>query len=162
MTLTALAPEAADEILTVRRIAAPRALVFEAWTTPAHLGAWWGPTGFTTTTHEMRLAPGGVWRFTMHGPDGKDWPNRITFVEVAAPERLVYDHGDDSGGPPHFHVVVTFDEDGDGTRLAMRAKFPSAEVRRHLAETVKAVEGGRQTVDRLAAYVAGLQAGRGR
>ena len=157
-----LAPEAADEILTTRHLAAPRALVFEAWTTPEHVAAWWGPTGFTTTTREMRVATGGVWRFTMHGPDGTDYPNRIRFIEVVVPERLVYDHDhdhDDAGGDaPGFHVVVTFDEDGDGTFLAMRAKFASAEARRYVAENVKAVEGARQTVDRLVEHVARMAA----
>jgi uncharacterized protein YndB with AHSA1/START domain len=156
--LPALAPEAPDEILTVRRIAAPRELVFRAWTAPAHLDAWWGPDGFTTTTHAMAFAPGGHWRFTMRGPDGTDYPNRIDYREILAPERLVYDHGDDSGGPPHFHVVVTFDEDGDGTRLAMRARFPDAAARAFVVEKVHAVEGARQTVARLAAYVETLRA----
>jgi len=73
------APEAADEILKCRRFDAPRALVFMAWTTPEHVDAWWGPDGFTTTTTEMRVAPGGEWRFTMHGPDGTDYPNCIAF-----------------------------------------------------------------------------------
>jgi uncharacterized protein YndB with AHSA1/START domain len=152
-TLPALAPEAPDEILTVRRIAAPRELVFAAWTTPAHLDAWWGPDGFTTTTHAMRFEPGGQWRFTMHGPDGTDYGNNIDYREVVAPERLVYDHGDGSGGPPHFHVVVTFEADGDGTRLAMRSRFPDAAARAFVAEKVQAVEGARQTLARLAAHV---------
>jgi len=149
------APEAPDEILTTRRIAAPRALVFQAFTSPEHVGAWWGPDGFTTITSEMHVAPGGTWRFVMRGPDGKDWPNLVTYVEVVAPERLVYDHGD-GAGPPQFHVVVTFEEDDGGTFLAMRAKFKDAAARQYVAENFKAVEGGRQTVARLAAYVATL------
>lgn len=156
MSTTALAPEAADEILTTRRIAAPRALVFAAWMTPEHVDAWWGPTGFTTTTREMHVATGGTWRFTMRGPDGTVYPNRIDFIEVVPPQRLVYDHGHDGGDAPSFHVVVTFDEDGDGTFLAMRAKFASVEARRYVTENFKAVEGGRQTVDRLVAHVAGM------
>ena len=147
-------PEAPDEILTVRRIAAPRALVFDAWTTPEHVARWFGPDGFTTTTHEMRVAPGGTWRFDMHGPDGTDYPNQVWFSEVVPPERLVYEHGSDTkGAPDNFHVVVTFDEVEGGTLLAMRARFPSVDVRRRIEEEVKAVEGARQTVARLAAYV---------
>jgi uncharacterized protein YndB with AHSA1/START domain len=147
-------PEAADEILTSRRIAAPRAIVFKAWTSPEHVDAWWGPNGFRTTTTEMRIAPGGVWNFTMHGPDGTDYPNQIVFTEVVDAERLVYDHGDGKpGSPPHFHVVVTFADDGDGTLLTMRARFPSAAARQYVAENFHAVEGGRQTLERLDAYV---------
>ena len=148
------APEGPDEIVTIRRIAAPRALVYEAWTTPAHLDAWWGPTGFVTSTTSHRLAEGGQWLFTMRGPDGKVWPNGITFTEVRPAERLVYEHGDGTpGAPPHFHVRVTFADDGAGTRLTMRARFPSAAARQFVVENVQAVEGGRQTLERLDKHV---------
>ncbi len=149
-----LAPEAADEILNTRRFAAPRARVYEAWTTPEHVGAWWGPTGYRITTTEMRVAVGGTWRFTMHAPDGVDYPNRVDFLEVVPGERLVYDHGNDTpGAPPLFHVVVTFADDGDGTLLAMRATFPSVAARQFVVENFGAIEGGRQTLGRLDAYL---------
>ena len=60
-----------------------------------------GRTVFTTTTHEIDVRPGGVWRFIMHGPDGVDYPNKIVYLEIAKPERLVYDHGDE-GQPEYF------------------------------------------------------------
>ena len=149
-----LAPEAADEILTSRRFAAPRALVHAAWTTPEHLGAWWGPTGFTTTTTAMQLAVGGEWRFTMHGTDGTDYPNCIRFTEIVPAERLAYEQGDGQpGAAPHFHVVVHFADDGDGTRLSMRARFPSVAARQYVVDNFKAIEGGRQTLERLGHYV---------
>src|SRR5690242_18319385 len=84
------------EILQSRMFDAPRALVFEAFTKAEHLACWWGPNGFRTTTKSMDVRPGGAWTFTMHGPDGKDWPNHIAYREVVAPERLVYDHGADA------------------------------------------------------------------
>lgn len=65
------------EIATTRIFDAPRKLVWKAWTDPNHVAHWWGPNGFTNTIHEMNVAPGGVWRFMMHGPDGTDWPNKI-------------------------------------------------------------------------------------
>ena len=152
-----IAPEGPDEILTIRRLAASRALVFEAWTKPEHVAHWWGPDGFTTTTHEMRVAPGGRWRFIMHGPDGTDYPNRITFTEIVPPERLVYEHGDDVDDDPEaFHVVVNFEEVDGGTLLVLRAHFPSVERRRFVAEHFHAVEGALQHVARLAAYVDAL------
>ena len=69
------------------------ALVWQAWTDPKHLAQWWGPNGFSTTTSAFDMRPGGVWRFVMHGPDGRDYENRITFDEIVRPERLVYHHG---------------------------------------------------------------------
>jgi uncharacterized protein YndB with AHSA1/START domain len=152
--LNDLAPEGPDEIIHSRWVAAPRALVYEAWTTPEHLDAWWGPTGFTNTTQSHELVEGGEWRFTMRGPDGTVWPNAIAFTEVRPAERLVYEHGDGTpGAPPHFHVAVTFADDGDGTRLTMRARFPSAAAKQFVIENVKAREGGRQTLERLDQYV---------
>ena len=86
-------PTADREIATSRVFDAPRDLVWEAWTDPKHLARWYGPNGFTVTTHEMDVRPGGVWRLTMHGPDGTDYPNLTRYVEVVRPERLVYEHG---------------------------------------------------------------------
>jgi len=68
MTDTAPADTPDREIVVTRVFDAPRALVFKAWTDPKHLAHWWGPNGFTITTHEMQFKPGGSWRFVMHGP----------------------------------------------------------------------------------------------
>jgi uncharacterized protein YndB with AHSA1/START domain len=70
------------EIITRRLLNAPRELVFEAFTQPEHLAKWWGPNGFTITTHEMEVKPGSAWRFMMHGPDGVDYPNKIVYEEL--------------------------------------------------------------------------------
>ena len=80
------------EIVATRIYGAPRELVWRVWTDPKHIAQWWGPQGFTNTIREMEVRPGGAWRFTMHGPDGKDYPNEIVFTEVMKPERLAYDH----------------------------------------------------------------------
>ncbi len=112
---------AARSIVTTRIFDAPRALVFEAWTDPKHLAQWWGPTGFTTTTSAFALKPGGIWRFVMHGPDGRDYQNRITFEEVTQPERLVYRHDNaEDVEPIKFRATVTFEAMGAGkTRLTL-------------------------------------------
>ena len=67
------------EMVITRTVDAPRALVWQAWTQPQHIAAWWGPDGFRTTIHAMNVTVGGVWRFMMHGPDGTDYPNRIVY-----------------------------------------------------------------------------------
>ena len=143
------------ELVFERVFDAPRELVFEAWTDPEHLIEWWGPNGFSTTIQSFDLRPGGVWRFVMHGPDGRDYENRITYEEVVRPERLVYRHG---GGedvePVQFAVTVTFKEDADGkTKLSMRMLFPSRAERDRVAETYGAIEGAHQTLERLATYL---------
>ena len=92
--MAANAKSSADrEIVITRLIDAPPARVFDAWTDPRQVVQWWGPRGFTTTTSKMDVKPGGVWGFVMHGPDGHDYQNRITYLEVVKPERLVYKHG---------------------------------------------------------------------
>jgi uncharacterized protein YndB with AHSA1/START domain len=132
---------------------APRELVFKAWTDPAQVTKWWGPNGFTTTTNEMDVRPGGVWRFMMHGPDGVDYPNRIDFIEVIEPERLVYDHGDDDGGS-QFHVTVLFVEEGARTRLTMEAVFETAAELDRVIQEHGAAEGATQHLARLAEHLA--------
>ncbi|MBS1911349.1 MAG: SRPBCC family protein [Bacteroidetes bacterium] len=141
------------EIVISRFINAPRVSVFRAWTDPDHIGQWWGPRGFTTTTHAMDVRPGGIWRFTMHGPDGVDWGNRIDYIEVVEPERLVYMHGSDgSDDQPPFHVTVTFVEEETGTRLTMRSLFVNPAERERVV-AFGAVQGGNQTLDRLEEYL---------
>ncbi|MEZ6045243.1 MAG: SRPBCC domain-containing protein [Planctomycetaceae bacterium] len=54
---------------------------------------WWGPRGFTLTHHSKDLRPGGTWHYTMHGPDGTDYPNMTLYHEVEKYKKLVYDHG---------------------------------------------------------------------
>ena len=143
------------EIVTTRDFDAPRELVFAAWTDAKHVSNWWGPNGFTTTTHVMDVRPGGEWRFIMHGPDGRDYPNRISYLEVARPERLVYKHGGEVElEPVDFHTTVTFTEVNGKTRVTMRAVFPSAEERDRVAREYGAVEGGQQTLARLAEHLA--------
>jgi len=140
--------ETARAITVTRVFDAPRDLVFDAWADSKHLARWYGPSGFTITTHAMDFRPGGVWRFDMHGPNGVDYPNKITYLEIVKPERLVYDHGD-QGTPGYFQTTVTFAEEGGKTKLTMRLLFPSAAERETVVKTYHAIEGANQTLDRL-------------
>src|SRR5271165_4444262 len=71
------------EIVISRVISAPRELVFEAFTEVRHLSRWWGPEGFTTTTRAFEFRVGGEWDFVMHGPDGTDYQEWISWTEIA-------------------------------------------------------------------------------
>jgi uncharacterized protein YndB with AHSA1/START domain len=139
-------------IITTRVFDAPRELVWSAWTDPNHLAQWWGPNGFTTTTSAYDLRPGGTWRFVMHGPDGRDYQNLVTFDEIVKPERLVYRHGDDVE-PVQFRTTVTFEDLGGKTRLTLRAQFPTADARDRVVKEYGAAEGAVQTIERLANYL---------
>jgi PhnB protein len=102
----------------------------------------------------MNTKPGGIWRLTMHGPDGKDYPNKITYKEIVRPERIVYtqDAGMDND-PGEFHVTITFDEQFGSTLLTMRSVFKSAEVRDYVVNQYGAIEGGNQTLEKLEVYI---------
>ena len=142
-----------------RLLDAPRKLVFAAFSDPKHLAQWWGPDGFTTTTHSFDFRPGGVWRFVMHGPDGRDYQNRVTFIEIKAPERLVYRHGGgDDVEPVQFTQTVTFEDVGGKTRLVWRGEFPTAADRARVIKDYGADKGLAQTMARLASYVVELNA----
>lgn len=142
------------EVIGTRVYDAPRELVWKAWTDPEIITLWWGPRGFSTTTDIMELKPNGVWKFTMHGPDGRDYKNKIVYNEVKKPEKLVYRHaGEEETTPVKFHVTVTFDEVGDKTRMTMRMLFETAAELQKVQKEYGAIEGLEETIERLAEYL---------
>jgi uncharacterized protein YndB with AHSA1/START domain len=144
------------EIVATRLLDAPRETVWKVWTDPAHIAEWWGPSGFTTTTHEMDVRPGGTWRHTMHGPDGTDYPNSVVFVDVREPEFIAYLHGE-AGEPDHFFTTVEFADEGGKTVVTIRALFPSPADRERAIREYGAAEGLEQNMDKLAEYVIRMQ-----
>lgn len=112
------------EIVTTRIVNAPQELVFRAWTEPDRLERWWGPEGFTSTTEEYDLRPGGKWRFVMHGPDNGNYPNESVFLVVDQPAFLAWDRL----SKPLFKVAATFDRlTDDTTNVTFRMLFDTKE-----------------------------------
>ena len=142
------------EIVISRVIGAPRELVFEAFTQVRHLSRWWGPEGFTTTTRSFEFLVGGEWDFMMHGPDGTDYPEWITWTAIASPERIALVHGESRDDPDAFTSLLTFEPAGEATRISMRTVFPTRELRDEAVRKYHAIEGGEQTLGNLAAYLA--------
>jgi uncharacterized protein YndB with AHSA1/START domain len=143
------------EIILSRLFDAPRELVWEVWTDPNHVANWWGPNGFTSTIHEMDVRPSGVWHLTMHGPDGRDYPNKSIFKEVIKFERIVFSHGGGTKGGPgaNFEAIWTFEEQGGKTMVTIRSLFPTKAERDQVVKFYNAIEGGKQTLGRLAEYL---------
>ena len=138
-----------NELMTSREFDASREAVHRAWTTPELLARWWGPHGFRNTFHECDIRPGGEWRYTMHGPDGKDYPNYSVFVEIEPCERVVLDHL--SGH--EFRITATFESvEESRTRVTFRQRFKIKEE----FERAKpyCVEGNEQNLDRLGELLA--------
>lgn len=143
---------AKNEINLVRVYDAAVKDVWEAWTDPKKAAKWWGPRGFTITTHSKDLRPGGTWNYTMHGPDGVDYPNITTYYEVEKYSRLVYDHGANETQPPLFRVTVTFAESKGKTTMDMTMAFENEERAKEIGKFIK-IAGGNSTWDRLGEYL---------
>lgn len=148
------------EIVITRTFDAPRELVWEAMTNPEHVVNWWGPNGFSTIIEKMDVKVGGVWKHVMHGPDGTDYPNKSVFTEIVKPERIKYSHGGSKKGGPavQFEATWTFEAVGKQTRVTLHQLFPTAADRDMIVKTYGAIEGGKQTLSRLAGYLPNMEA----
>lgn len=144
------------EIVIMRDFNAPRELVWEAMTNPKHVVNWWGPRDFSTTIETMDFRVGGVWKHVMVGPDGAKYPNKSIFKEIVKPERIVFSHGGGREQEPgaSFAATWTFEAlAADKTRVTARMVFPSAVERDFVVKEFGAIEGGKQTLERLGEYL---------
>ncbi|HTM93480.1 MAG TPA: SRPBCC domain-containing protein [Flavisolibacter sp.] len=104
-----------------------------------------GPKGFTNTFHEFDLRTGGHWKFTMHGPDGGNYPNESVFVEIKEPERIILDHV----SKPFFQLTARFEEvDNNKTELTFEQLFPTIEEYNKVKGF--AIDANEENMDRLA------------
>ncbi len=150
-------PESEREIVISRDFAAPRELVWDAMTDPRHVVKWWGPRGFTTQIEHMDVQVGGTWKHTMTGPDGTRYPNKSIFREVTRPERIVYTHGGgrEDGQGASFVATWQFEAlSADRTRVTIRMVFATSEARDFVVREYGAIEGGKQTLERLGEHLA--------
>ncbi len=142
------------EIIVTRVIDAPRELVFAAFTEREHVENWWAPKG--ATTHEWDRKPGGLWRYSMPGPDGNQFSFKVKFIELNKPTRFVYDHGPDpEDGSEPVRTNVSFDEEDGKTKVTLQLVFATA-VARETAAQYGAVGGAKQALKGLATYVTSL------
>ena len=148
----AIAGEASRTLHIERVLDAPRELVWEAWTDPAHAERWWGPKGFDVVHLEMDVRPGGSWKKCMRRQkDGFEAWRSGVFRAVEMPERLAFTYVSDDprGIAGHETVVtVTFEDLDAKTRLTLhQAVFESVEAR-------DSHQGGwSSTMDRLGEYL---------
>jgi uncharacterized protein YndB with AHSA1/START domain len=142
------------ELVITRRLKAPRSLVWRTFEDPYLLAQWWGPENFTSAITKLEFRAGGEWHVTMRAPDGTELPVRYQFVEIVAPERIVYRplrsteavwRGDP---PPTYLATLTFEVLGNETVFTMRAEFERAA---HLAVAMTGgfYVGTNQAFDRL-------------
>ena len=155
---------ATDMLVIERTFAAPREMVWKAWTDCEHVMRWWGPKDFTSPACEIDLRVGGKYLFCMRSADGKDYWSTGVYREIVPMERLVVtdsfsdergnvvppaQYGMDASWPTETLSTVTFEEQDGRTKLTLRSDVP-----RVLAERFGAVEGWSQSFDKLADYLA--------
>lgn len=146
------AKKATNELKLTRLYDAPVKVVWDAWNDPKKAAKWWGPRGFTITTHSKDLRPGGTWDYTMHGPDGVDYPNITKYLEVEKYSKMVYDHGGSKDRPPMFRVTVLFTELSGKTKMDMTMTLPTVEAAENTKKYIKKA-GGDSCWDRLGEYL---------
>jgi uncharacterized protein YndB with AHSA1/START domain len=165
---------AAKEFVISRDLNAPRDLVWDCFTDPAHMKNWWGPKGFTVIASNMDLRPGGIYHYGLKAPDGTPMWGRLIFREITPKERLVFisSFSDEAGGlsrhpmaptwPIEMLSIFTFEELPDGkTRFTVRWSPHNATPDEQVtfdAGHDSMTGGWTGTMDQLEAYLASVQA----
>jgi uncharacterized protein YndB with AHSA1/START domain len=143
------------EIVMTRVFAAPRKLVFDAWTKPELLRRWLlGPPGWTMPVCEIDLRVGGAYRFEWLGQDGTTMGMGGVYREIVFPERIVntqlFDQ-DWTGGETLGTLLLT--ELGGKTTLTNKVLYSSREARDGALRTrmAEGVEAGYARLDEILA-----------
>lgn len=147
-SLPAMKKEESRELRTEKSFKVPIDLMWDVWTNPKHLANWWGPLGFTITTHEMDVSEGGEWRLTLHGPDGTNFPNRSVFKQIIPNQKIVFEHFN-----PHFLATIIFDSKNETTKVEWTLEFDTVEMREIIVSAHKADDGQRQNLEKLEKYL---------
>jgi uncharacterized protein YndB with AHSA1/START domain len=122
---SSLAPEVAapaesrPSLMLRRRIAAPPAMVYGAWTRPEQLARWWGPPGSVMRSADLDVRVGGRFFIRFATPDGEEHGVGGAYREVVPAERLVFDWAWRSTPERVSLVTLRFAPDGGGTLLTL-------------------------------------------
>jgi uncharacterized protein YndB with AHSA1/START domain len=141
----------ARQLVASRVLDAPREAVWKAYTDGEQLAEWWPPSGHTIDTGAIDVRPGGLWRGTLHGPQG-DFEQNITYVAVEEPGTLAYLYGV-PGQPGGVFTTIELADDGGKTTVTVTLAFASADERRWMAEENWAQQGLEGSLDRLASFL---------
>ena len=152
-----MASEFGEGSVSIRRtFAAPRALVWRAWTDPKMMAQWFGPRMFTTPVCELDVRVGGALRIVMRGPDGSDYPMKGVFTEVVPQERLVFTNSPLDQDGNHLmegETRVIFTEAGGKTEMVMTSHMVGlVPIAKQMLAGMEA--GWTQTIDKLGEVLA--------
>jgi uncharacterized protein YndB with AHSA1/START domain len=148
-----------------RVFSAPHETLFKAWSSADHIKRWFCPNGYSVPDATVEMRVGGRFEVCMRSPAGVEHWTKGTFTEVVASERLTIDHHviDPCGGGPLFSAVtqVKFSAAEGGTRMDVEQTYTVANPAQAELMLKGAPEGWRQTLDKLGAEVARMQANGG-
>ncbi|MDD2799739.1 MAG: SRPBCC domain-containing protein [Bacteroidales bacterium] len=136
---------------TSRQIAALPEIIFAAVNNPESLAKWWGPAGFTNTFHHFEFKEGGKWVFTMHGPDGTNYPNENEFTEIIPNEKVVIAHVCE----PLFSLTILIEPKENGSLVQWIQAFENEELAEKISSIV--IPANEQNLDRLTEVVCKIQ-----
>ena len=130
------------QIQITREFAAPRQLVYKAYTTPELIRRWWSGDRGEVTSAEVDLRVGGRWRYVMTANGGFEVAFRGEYREIVPDERLVTTEVYE--GAPEGEAVVThiFAEKDGRTTLTILMELPDRESRDAVINS--GMEGGMQ------------------
>jgi uncharacterized protein YndB with AHSA1/START domain len=167
-------PEQSEKLFVTRRVlAAPRALVWKAFSEADHLLKWWGPKGCTMLGGALDFRPGGRFHYGMRGPDGSEMWGRFVYEEIVEPERIVFvnSFSDPEGGlqraffssdwPLEVRNTLSLVEENGMTTLTLRGgPIRATEAERAFFDSMhESMDNGfKGTWDQLEAHLAELQA----
>ena len=123
LTRDAMEPVESRSDVRHRLIAASPARVFAAMSDPERVARWWGPAGFTNTIHQYEFVEGGTWLLTMHGPDGRNYPNESRFTRIVRDQLFEIEHLNGH----HFLLTLELHPQGEGTDVTWRQTFDTIE-----------------------------------
>ncbi|MGH9555891.1 MAG: SRPBCC family protein [Terriglobales bacterium] len=149
------------EIVMTRAFAAPRNLVFDAWTKPELIKRWLlGPDGWSMPVCEIDLRVGGRYRFVWRrDADGTEMGMGGVYREVVAPERIVNtEKFDDAWYPGEAVGTVVLVEQGGTTTLTQTVLYESHEARDAVLKSPME-KGVAASYDRLEEVLASMETG---
>lgn len=123
------------EVQAMRVFDAPREVVWKAHTDPEYVRRWLlGPEGWTMTTCEIDLRPGGEWHYVWEGPASERLEMRGEYREVTAPRRLVNTEAWGGDWPETINTLELTEENGM-TMAISTVRYPSREARENAYAT---------------------------
>lgn len=133
---------------------APRDVVYAAFSDPAELRRWWGPSGFTVPSLEFQPRVGERYRIEMQPPEGEPFAVAGEFREVDAPRRLSYTFAWEEPDPDDVETLVTllFSDHGEWTEVAHTQGPFKTQARRALHR-----DGWAESFDKLERLIAARQ-----